>query len=158
MAYSRGRSQSMAVMRTLDKYFDLGCTKASCKGLASRKHPSKSRTLHEPVAGYQKALKRCKDLDPGVCLSTIIPNTSLAQAVLEQSLEKATPMINQGNKNHTSSLPRHQFCTARTFSLWWLLAHTFTLDKSSFTYFKIWFLFKLYDKKSSLRQHRKLLN
>lgn len=93
-------------MRTLDKCFDLGCTKASCKGLASRKHPSKSRALHGSVFGYQKALKRCKDLDRGVCLSTIIPNTSLAQAELEQSLEKATPMINQGNKNHTSSLLR----------------------------------------------------
>lgn len=106
----------MAVMRTLDKCFDLGGTKASCKGLASEKHPSKSSTLHGPVVWNQKALKRCKDLDLGVCLPAIIPNTSLAQAVLEQSLEEATPITNQGNKNHTSSLLR--FRDTRTFSVW----------------------------------------
>lgn len=53
-----------------------------------------------------KSAKRCKDLDLGICLPGIIPDTFLPQAVLEQSLEEATLMINQGNKNHTSSLLR----------------------------------------------------
>lgn len=91
------------MIRTLDKCFDLGCTKASCKGLALGKHPSKSRALHGPIVGYEKALRRCKDLDLGVCFPGVIPNTFLAKAVLEQSLEEATSMINQGNKNRTSS-------------------------------------------------------
>lgn len=76
-------NQSMAVIRTLDKYFDWGS-----------------------VVGYHKALIRCKDPDAGVCLPVMIPNTFLAEAELEQSLEEATPMINQGNKSLTFPLLR----------------------------------------------------
>ena len=92
----------MAVIRTLSTRFDLRCPKASCRGLVSEKHPAKSRTFY----GYQKVLNRGKDLDLGICLPGIIPNTFLAQAVLEQSLEEAIPTIKQGNRTHTSSLLR----------------------------------------------------
>lgn len=148
------------MIRTLNKCFDLGCIETSCKGLASGKHPSKSRMLHQPVVGYQKALKRCKDLDLGVCLPTIIPKTFLAQAVLEQSLEEATPMINQGNKNHPSSLLRCRdtsFVQPGHFQFgdYW---HVHLLLLKAVSCILKRFLLKLRDKKSSLRQHRKLLN